>query len=445
MSTELMSELDFLYYHLGKRDTLNLSTGATCFFTATPDVDHLKKTLEAASWQIPRLRQRASNGVLRAWGAKWVDDEKFDIDNHFRHVHLDEPASHGELLRLSDEFQSRPFKHSLPLWEIWVVTNRDTNSPAAVFVRLHHCVADGVGIRNIFMGIFGDRADAPEASEANTSTLTYGRRTLAGLAGAARDIGSFAAYLINTPERRQLRDRLTRYSWTPNMSRLQQNARTRQSMHYRVPQASWSRQARVNGGNANALFLAFIARVLYEIASPEMRRGFEVVMPITLRTTADAVMGNLTRSAILTLDGDQPLKTLTLGDIRLLVSEGREKAVTRDQPAEERLFRFLPIELQARLRMRSWVRTDAVSTKIPIPKKIVVAGARIDMIFMQTSAIGPPLTFALSTYDGFCNITVNIDVGVMKDVNRLQSVMLSQLREMFGDDVHHLSIAGSGR
>jgi hypothetical protein len=46
----------------------------------------------------------------------WVDDERFDLDYHVRHVALPRPGADEQLKRLAADILSRPLDRSRPLW-----------------------------------------------------------------------------------------------------------------------------------------------------------------------------------------------------------------------------------------------------------------------------------------------------------------------------------------
>ena len=80
---------------------------------------------------------------------RWVEDEDFDIDHHFRHVALPKPARVRELLVYISKEHSRLLDRAKPLWECHVIEGIEPQSQGAperfgLYFKIHHSLVDGI-------------------------------------------------------------------------------------------------------------------------------------------------------------------------------------------------------------------------------------------------------------------------------------------------------------
>ena len=95
---------------------------------------------------------------------RWEDDPTFDLDFHVRRYavsHDDGAPQHATLQDLFDALgpiYERPFDRTRPLWEL--IELDGPGEGAAIFFRLHHGVADGVGGNAILAALTDAEPDA---------------------------------------------------------------------------------------------------------------------------------------------------------------------------------------------------------------------------------------------------------------------------------------------
>jgi diacylglycerol O-acyltransferase / wax synthase len=95
----------------------------------------------------------------------WEFDPTFDLDYHLRRHTLSGPHDRDELFREIAPAYETPFDRSRPLWEARLYEGMSDQS--ALFFKLHHAVADGVGGNAIFAAMTdwerepGEEPDAP--------------------------------------------------------------------------------------------------------------------------------------------------------------------------------------------------------------------------------------------------------------------------------------------
>jgi WS/DGAT/MGAT family acyltransferase len=108
--------------------------------------------------RFERFRQRVvARGPLAR--PRWERDPSFDLANHVVHVALPEGAAGDDaaLQALVGALMSTPLAYDRPLWQFHHVESFGGGS--ALVVRVHHCIADGMSLVQVLLGI----ADAPPA------------------------------------------------------------------------------------------------------------------------------------------------------------------------------------------------------------------------------------------------------------------------------------------
>lgn len=115
-----------------------------------PDPKALRAAVLRAVEAVPRLEQRIVDAPFDLALPRWEIDPTFDVDFHVRRYALapseQTRAAAGEMAELFQTLgpiYERPFDRTRPLWELIEIDRPHGRS--ALFFRLHHAVADGVG------------------------------------------------------------------------------------------------------------------------------------------------------------------------------------------------------------------------------------------------------------------------------------------------------------
>ena len=114
-----------------------------------PQPDRLRAAMLRSVAAVPRLAQRVREAPLDLTLPHWEHDPTFDLDYHVRHHAVAGGGDWEELLREIGPAYETPFDRSRPLWEARVYQGL-RGDRAALFFKLHHAVADGVGGNAIF-------------------------------------------------------------------------------------------------------------------------------------------------------------------------------------------------------------------------------------------------------------------------------------------------------
>ncbi len=112
------------------------------------DLDQLEERLAERFLAIPRFRQRVETRATEYW---WAEDPHFERQRHIRRVRLPGEGGKEELQRYIAELASEPLDKSRPLWQLRIVEHYQGG--AAVVVRIHHAIADGVALIGVILSI----------------------------------------------------------------------------------------------------------------------------------------------------------------------------------------------------------------------------------------------------------------------------------------------------
>jgi WS/DGAT/MGAT family acyltransferase len=145
---ERLSALDAAFLAV-EDENAPLHVGAVAIFDPGPlsrpkggfDIDRFRSFVESVLY--PRYRQRIARIPLTG-DPIWVDDARFNLHYHVRHLSLPRPGDERLLKRLAGHVMSLPLDHRRPLWELWVVEGLEENR-FAILTKAHHCMVDGVG------------------------------------------------------------------------------------------------------------------------------------------------------------------------------------------------------------------------------------------------------------------------------------------------------------
>jgi WS/DGAT/MGAT family acyltransferase len=105
--------------------------------------EHIHNRLNSA----PVFRQKIRRTPADLDYPYWVNDEKFDLDFHIRHLALPKPGDWRQFCILTSRLHSRPLDMSRPLWEVYVIEGLENvegmaANSFAIYFKVHHCAMD---------------------------------------------------------------------------------------------------------------------------------------------------------------------------------------------------------------------------------------------------------------------------------------------------------------
>ena len=99
---------------------LVLDAGPLTHPDGTFAIDRVRALVRSRLHRVPRFRRRLAGGGLAVPRA-WVDDDRFELEHHVRHVALPRPGGEHELAALAGSLFSQRLDPQRPLWEFWCV------------------------------------------------------------------------------------------------------------------------------------------------------------------------------------------------------------------------------------------------------------------------------------------------------------------------------------
>ena len=116
-------------------------------------LQHIESRLDTS--QV--FRQKLLSVPLSLDFPYWVDDDRFDLEFHVRHIGLPSPRDWRQLCILVARLHSRPIDMSRPPWEMYIIEGLDNidwlpGGSYAIFSKYHHAAIDGASGQAITAG-----------------------------------------------------------------------------------------------------------------------------------------------------------------------------------------------------------------------------------------------------------------------------------------------------
>ncbi len=425
-----------------------------------PDWDLLADRFDRLSRLSPMFRQRVLPTVPPA-PPRWSYAPDFDLRYHVRRVTAPEPGTFDTVLEMARRKQMGEFDHAMPLWEVTLVDGL-ADGGAALLVKLHHSLADGIGGVQLAMQLFDLDAtprdlgpmppepigEQPGALDAVTHALRYD----VGLAGklARSVVGAAPAAVVGGVRHPRT---AVRSSWDTAASVyrtvrpindtaspvMRERSLVRELGVLDVPLTALKQAAHSAGGTLNDAFLAGVTGALrrYHLAHGETVDDLRVTMPISIRQSEDPTGGN--RITLLRL-------ALPVGtrDPARRIHEIHARAVVARQEPSLPLTQLIAggLNLLPRWYIGAILRhVDFLASNVPgIPVPVYFAGARVLRQYAFGPTIGAGVNVTLMTYVDICSIGLNVDTGAIPDF----PVFRECVTEAF-DEVVALGSSAGGR
>lgn len=157
---EPMSPVDAAWWRMDSPTNLMMITGVLTL--ARPlSFEELAALVEERLLPHRRFTERVVESRAPIGVPHWEVDERFDARAHLHRVALPAPGGRRELEELVSDLASTPLDRDRPLWQIHLVEG--VGEGAALVVRLHHCIGDGVALVGVLIDIAsGGPGPAPQ-------------------------------------------------------------------------------------------------------------------------------------------------------------------------------------------------------------------------------------------------------------------------------------------
>ena len=153
-----MSRVDTAWLRMDNEVNLMMIVGVWLLSPAIT-LAALRERIESRLLKYERFRHKA---VADALGAKWVDDQDFNIDRHVVPERLPRQRGQSERQALQQrcaELTTTPLDPARPLWQFHLIDKYEGGS--AIIMRIHHCIGDGIALVSVINSITDGGVEPP--------------------------------------------------------------------------------------------------------------------------------------------------------------------------------------------------------------------------------------------------------------------------------------------
>ncbi|HZO79223.1 MAG TPA: wax ester/triacylglycerol synthase family O-acyltransferase [Solirubrobacteraceae bacterium] len=453
-----LSSADTAWLHMDRPTNL-MVINSVLLFDQPVDWERVRQIIQVRLVdRYPRFRQRVveSRAPLRA--PKWEDDPDFALEHHVHRRGLPAPGDRAAVQEFVGDLMTMPLDRNRPLWNMYLVDG--FGQGAAMVVRMHHCIADGIALARVMLSLTDSEPDAglaplsPARPEAR-------RRGMSGvLTGAGEQVLSAATQVGETVVRQAAEVVL----WPPHATRLagavvRDSATVLRLLLTRADPASglkadpgvsrrvaWTRRlsldrikqiARAHNATVNDVVLAAtsgaLRHYLQERGYPA--REIQAMIPFNLRPLSEPVpreLGNKFGLVFL------PLPVGVSGSYRRLAEvHNRMERIkqSRDGPVSYALLSatgLTPEPIERRIVDLFSAKGTAVITNVPGPREpVYLAGTpvRTALVWAPTSGhIG--MSISIFSYRGEVTVGLMVDAEIVPDPDAIVEQLERELEAL---------------
>jgi WS/DGAT/MGAT family acyltransferase len=435
-----MSDADALMWNIEKDPLLRSTIVTVLLLDRSPNWSALLARVDRGTRLIPRMRQRVATPLLRMGPPHWSADPNFDLHYHVRRVRASEPSTEA-LLDIARTAAMAGFDRARPLWEYTLVEGLE-DGRAAMVIKVHHSLTDGVGGMKLLMMLFDFALDAPDpepvadgeplpilgAIDLVTRSLAHRRRRALGIVRrAVTDSVGVAQALLRDPlgtasQGAHVASSIARYlapATVPRSPMLRQRTLARRLGTFDVDLDAMKRAARSVNSSLNDAFVAAVVGGVqrYHQFHGEPVDELRMVMPINVRPEDAALGGNHFTPARFVVPAD------IKDPVERMAEMGRLSRWIRDEPAVALtdalagILNLLPTTVTTAVFGAMLKGADLVTSNVPgAPIPLYVGGARVERMYAFAPLAGAALNVTLLSHCGTCCIGVNVDAVAIPDL-----------------------------
>ena len=441
-----MNPTDALFWLMDKIPEMRSTIGAAVILERAPSRLRIHQEFDRISRQLPRMRQRVVEVPFGLAPPEWIEDLQFDLDYHVRTVSIPEPGGIDDLLVEMSPLYATAFDRDRPPWEAYVAEGL-LGGRGALFMKMHHCMLDGVGGTRLFESLLAqnrelDAVQAPRLIETrsedpaaliwramlyNGAEMVQGAADIAGgiwgilrapgqlVSGVGRGLKTlrgFGRELVvpraSSPlhERRSLSRRLSTFE-----------------MSLSEIDAVRGRLAATN--NDAVLTIVSGAMHRWHTARGADVRELRALVPVSLRGNDEHNVGNRIALLAVALPIGEPNPLVRLRAIQERMSQIKTDQRARLYPLMARLMTALPLTVAERLSRQQTSRTNFVCTNVPGPRQdCYFAGELIERVYPYAPLVGDhPVAIALYSYRDNVHVGLDIDPLSMDDLPHFRDAL----------------------
>jgi len=451
-----MGDADALMWSIEKDPMLRSTITSVLVFDRPIDHGRLVDKVERAGRVLPRLRQRVVANTFSIAPPRWEFDPSFDLRYHLRFVGAPGEGTLRDALGIAAAEAMSSFDLARPLWQMIVVDGM-ADDTAAVVVKLHHTITDGIGGVKLGMHLFdleelpsadpGPLPDAPVVhvmSQWERVLDALGHEQRQGLDLASRLIPAAAgslAHLAWEPaetirragEMAESLARLLAPAGKPLSPVMSGRSLSVDLDTLSVPLADAKAAAKAAGSRLNDFFVAGVLgglrryHDLHGVAPEALRMG----MPISLRPPGGADVGGnqfVPTRFLVPLQIDDPVERMRA--LHDLVASQRAEPALGMVDAVSLVTRKLPKAAQIGVLGGLLRAVDVITSNVPgVPIPLYLAGAKLEAQFPFGPRSGAAVNVTLLSYLDGLFIGVNSDPAAVPD----HAAFMASLRDGFDE------------
>ena len=454
---EYMSQSDAFTWAMESDPRLRSTVVTVIMLDRSPDWDVVRSRFEVVGRNLPIFRQIVVESPPPT-PPRWEFAPDFDLDFHLRRVSAPEPGNLDGVLEMARVAAMADFDRARPLWTATLIEGLDDGG-AAVLLKFHHALTDGVGGVQIAMTIF-DLTEEPREVEAVTAGSeepeVHRHGPLSAFADDVADAIRYDAGLVRqavtgavTKGPKLLLDSIRRplqtassaaelagsvYRFVRPVNETGSPLMKERSLHRRlgvheVPLAKLKEAAHRGGGALNDAFVAGIAGGLrrYHDKHGAPVGDLHLTMPISVRTEGDGMGGNHITLARF----DVPVG---LADPAKRIAETRERTT---KVRNERSTPYVQILAGAMNLMPRWYigsmlrKVDFLASDVPgVPVPVYLGGAKVCTQYAFGPTIGAAVNVTLLTYCDSCVLGIDVDTGAIPDYDEFHKCLVDGFDEV---------------
>ncbi len=465
-----MNPTDALFWSMDRIPEMRSTIGALVILQGAPSRERVREHFERMSYELVRMRQRVVEVPFALAPPEWVEDPQFDLDYHLRTVAVPQPCDIDQLLEEISPFYSAAFDRERPLWEAYLIEGLGEGR-GAVFVKMHHCLTDGVGGARLSESLLGESVEGPHRAtvrvaeprsitpaalvwRATLDNLAEGFTTSWQLLGSV--IASATAPRATWKSLRHTFKTIAGFAQELSVMRADSPLHHQRSLSRRLStfemalgDVDKARGQLVATNNDIVLTMVSGAMHRWHTSRGHDARELRAMVPVNLRQSGDVSAGN--RLALLAvklpIGEPNPLRRLRIIQERM----GQVKADRRATlyPVLARVMTAMPLAVAERISRQQTRRTNFVCTNVPGPRRTCyLGGVAIEKIYPYAPLVGDhPVAIALYSYRDTVCVGLDVDPLAMDDLPHFRDALRESYAEVLnvGSEAYTARRVRSGR
>ncbi|MGB7983179.1 MAG: wax ester/triacylglycerol synthase domain-containing protein [Candidatus Nanopelagicales bacterium] len=406
-----------------------------------PQLDVLIDRVTRMTIAVPKLRQRVIGNPVSLIPPRWEFDPNFDIAFHLKRFHVPADGTDRPLMRIAEQMAEQDFDRDRPLWQMALVQGWD-GPRAAVIIKLHHAITDGVGGMAMAASLFdltrtvaataGDLPQAPAGDVlglpgrvvngvrfTTSAVRRQGGALVEGLVGlASRALADPGETAVASAEFAQSAARLLAPANEPLSPLMHGRSLSVRIAVLQVPFRPLKAAAKQVGATFNDTYLAAVAGgvAAYHEAHNAPADYLRVNMPVNMRSAGSSSPGNAWVPARFPMPIDSGDAQTRIKRLAPILQQARSEPALVVSDTVYRLLTALPQSAATSVSAGMMKGCDLAVTNVPGPPiGLFTAGAAVEAIIPFAPKAGAAANIALMTYNGTAYIGVNIDTRAIPD------------------------------